>query len=322
MTIAALWVDGALHELSGPNDLHSRAAYLLGKAALASAMRPTDPMDRAVRDFAQDLAIDTAPGGAPLSTHPLQPNLLAVIQAWAEDDRTTVVAAKGAPEAIFRLCHMDRDTHDRMHGVVAQMADRGLRVLCVASCHEAPVPEDLSGYVNFEGSSGSSIRFERMSRPLWPSRGGRRQVAMITGDYPQRHSKSPGVAASMPTPAFSPAPRSRLSTSTRARTVKRVRIFARVLPEQSSRSWKLSGQRTRSGDAGDGVNDAPALSRRISSRWRARNRCRAGGGGYRPLDDSFASIVGGVEIAGASSPTCVKLHLWMTIHANRRSRPV
>jgi hypothetical protein len=52
---------------------------------------------------------------------------------------------QGAPEAIFRLGHVDPDTHQKMHEVVVQMADRGLRVLGAASYrHEAPVLEDLS----------------------------------------------------------------------------------------------------------------------------------------------------------------------------------
>ena len=50
MTVAAIWVDGELHELKHAGDVRPEAAHLIGKAALASAVRPVDPMDRAVRE--------------------------------------------------------------------------------------------------------------------------------------------------------------------------------------------------------------------------------------------------------------------------------
>jgi Ca2+-transporting ATPase len=89
MTVAAVWIDGELHEIAGASDLRREAAHLIGRAALASALRPVDPMDRAVRDLAHGLELDTAPGGAPVGHHPLQPNLLAVIQAWSGEGGAT-----------------------------------------------------------------------------------------------------------------------------------------------------------------------------------------------------------------------------------------
>src|SRR5688572_24326707 len=50
MTVAAVWVDGVLHHCKQPGDLHREAARLIGTAALASAVQPIDPMDRAVRE--------------------------------------------------------------------------------------------------------------------------------------------------------------------------------------------------------------------------------------------------------------------------------
>ncbi len=114
-------------------------------AALASAVHPVDPMDLAIRELAPDAApthrIDDE---APFLTRPLHPDLLAVIQAWRRQD-DLFFAAKGAPEAVFRLCGMAPDTQQQMLTAVASMAAQGLRVLGVASrVHTGPPPADLS----------------------------------------------------------------------------------------------------------------------------------------------------------------------------------
>ena len=98
-----------------------------------------------------------------------------------------MVAAKGAPETIFRLCRMDDDSQRRMHDVVAAMANDGLRVLGVASrVHEGALPDDLSrGDFRFEGLLGFSdpLRPE-VPKALADARKAGVDVAMITGDYP------------------------------------------------------------------------------------------------------------------------------------------
>ena len=104
-------------------------------ALLASAVRPVDPMDRAVHDGnAGSPWTDWA--GAPLRTYPLRPELLAFIQVWPDPLGGVLYAAKGAPEAIFRLCHMTDDERTAIDAVVSDLASRGLRVLGVASGRE------------------------------------------------------------------------------------------------------------------------------------------------------------------------------------------
>lgn len=303
MTVSALWFDGELHEITGSRELRGAAARLLGKAALASAVRPIDPMDRAVRDLARHIEIDSAPGGAPLSTHPLRPNLLAVIQAWAVDDRTTIVAAKGAPEAIFGLCHMDPDGRRRMNDVVAQMADRGLRVLGVASSrHEGPAAEDLSQTpFTFEGLVGffDPVRAD-VADALAVARGAGIGVAMITGDYPataleiaRRCGFDVGGGA-LTGPEIAALDFTRLRE--RARNI---RVFARILPEQKLtlvEAFKANGEVVAM--TGDGVNDAPALEAAhigIAMGERGTDVAREAAD-IVLLDDSFASIVGGVRL--------------------------
>ena len=76
-------------------------------------------MDKAVQALLQDedLTIDTDEA-EPRRAWPLRPERLAVVQLWRERDRTHVAAAKGAPEAVFRLCRLPQGEIDRLHQVV------------------------------------------------------------------------------------------------------------------------------------------------------------------------------------------------------------
>src|SRR3954447_6149589 len=133
MQVAVLWCESAgEHEPDANHDrpLPAPFAHLVEIAALASAPRPVDPMDRAVRA----VALDGGQSGAPLGTHPLRPDRLAFVQVWPEAEGAVLFAAKGAPEAIFGLCRLDEPTQAKLSVVVSDLAARGLRVLGVASC--------------------------------------------------------------------------------------------------------------------------------------------------------------------------------------------
>ena len=143
MALTTAWRDGSArsHRLER---LADGTAHVLRIATLASAVRPVDPMDRAVRELAQ-VAAWRAGREAPVRTYPLRPELLAFIQVWPDGRGGVLHAAKGAPEAIFRLCRMG-DASARNGWVVAGLASRGLRVLGVASRREdkdrPAAPED------------------------------------------------------------------------------------------------------------------------------------------------------------------------------------
>jgi Ca2+-transporting ATPase len=304
MTVAAVWVDGELYDLTNPTEVRREAAHLIGKAALASAVRPVDPMDRAVRDMAGGLdGIDSTPGGAPVQSHPLRANLLAVIQAWVESADQWIVAAKGAPEAIFRLCQMPPETHDPLHEVVSTMAARGLRVLGVASRrHSGSLPDDLTDApFTFEGLVG----FLDPVRPDVPealalARRAGVSVAMITGDYPATAleiARRCGIDSDAG--VLHGSDLAALDTDSLRRQVGRVRIFARVLPEQKLalvEAFKANGEVVAM--TGDGVNDAPALEAAhigIAMGQRGTDVAREAAD-IVLLDDSFASIVSGVRL--------------------------
>ena len=138
MTVAALSVDGELHEIDYehepelPETFHALVEY----AILASEPSPFDPMERAFLELGQHYLAQTEHlhGDWTLAhEYDLNPALLAMSHVWKAIDRDEyVVAAKGAPEAIADLCHLDETGHAQLRQWVTRMAARGLRVLAVA----------------------------------------------------------------------------------------------------------------------------------------------------------------------------------------------
>jgi len=305
MTVSAIWVDGVLHQFKEPGDLRREAALLIGKAALASAVQPVDPMDRAVRELVRGLEnkVEQIPDGAPLRTHPLRSNLLAVIQAWAAGENRSIIAAKGAPEAIFQLSRLDVETRKRMHEVVVGMAENGMRVLGVASRqHDGDLPEELAeGEFIFEGLIGFSDPLRPdVPQALSLARQAGISVAMITGDFPATARAIALLAGiDVQSGVLTGAEIATLDLPTLREKARRIRVFARVLPEQKLalvEAFKANGEVLVM--TGDGINDAPALEAAhigIAMGERGTDVARESAD-IVLLDDSFASIVGGIAL--------------------------
>ena len=96
------------------------AATLLQAAALASVPRPVDPMDKAV--LAAFGEAGAPPAGELICTYPLTPSLLAFGQCWRLASGELVYAAKGAPEAIFRLAHLTERAEGVARAAVTELA--------------------------------------------------------------------------------------------------------------------------------------------------------------------------------------------------------
>jgi Ca2+-transporting ATPase len=106
---------------------------LVRVARKASESRSVDPMDLAVISFC-DRWGDEGVGLSLLKEYPLQDDLLAVTRVWGGDtENDLLVATKGAPETIFRLCSMDKEAERKHYLALHKMGEHGLRVLGVAS---------------------------------------------------------------------------------------------------------------------------------------------------------------------------------------------
>ncbi|NBJ10728.1 cation-translocating P-type ATPase [Microvirga arsenatis] len=302
MALTTVWRDGKAQDLRDSGELCA-AMEPLRTALLASAVRPVDPMDKAIHEVRAQPPTELDGTGAPLRTYPLRPELLAFIQVWADPQGGVLYAAKGAPEAILRLCRMEDDQRAAMDRVVADLAGRGLRVLGVASARDtrdsATAPEALA--FTFEGLIG----FADPVRPDVPQAVAEAKragitVAMITGDYPATALEiarqagidtSAGVLTGREVAELDPEGLRELA--------RRIRVFARIMPEQKLalvEALKANGAVVAM--TGDGVNDAPALEAAhigIAMGQRGTDVAREAAD-IVLLDDRFPSIIGGVRL--------------------------
>jgi P-type Ca2+ transporter type 2C len=286
-----------------PEELHA----LLENAILASKADPFDPMERALHEAGDQLIQNTEhlhPGWSLEREYPLTPGLLAVSHAWRTGPGDAVVlAAKGAPEAIADLCHLDPAQLESLSREAATLASQGLRVLGVARGvgRGEALPEehhDLS--LEFVGLLG----FEDPLRPTVPAavaecRAAGVRVVMVTGDYPLT-AQSIARQAGLPCEQVITGPElERMSDEELARRIADVQIFARVVPEQKLRLVNaLKANREVVAMTGDGVNDAPALKGAhigIAMGGRGTDVAREAAS-LVLLGDDFSSIVAAIRL--------------------------
>jgi P-type Ca2+ transporter type 2C len=281
-------------------DLSADGRDAIACARLASNIRPIDPMDRAIAEAAAALRID-APAGALERSWPLRPGMMAVTQLWRNGEARTA-AAKGAPEAIFQLCNLDAGRAAGLHQVIEEYAKEGLRVLGVArwSGTEFTAQPETADFT-FLGLLGflDPLRADA-PRALEEARAAGMRVVMITGDHPAT-ARAVAIAASIDNAnaVMTGDELARLPFPTLREHLRRGRVFARVAPEQKLiivEALKANGEIVAM--TGDGVNDAPALEAAhigIAMGRKGTDVAREAAD-LVLLDDSFASIVGGVRM--------------------------
>jgi Ca2+-transporting ATPase len=280
---------------------------LLEYAMLASRRGSTDPMDRALLAHGDQALDDTEhlhPDWRLEQEYALTPELLAMSQAWLDEDGRRRVAAKGAPEAVIELCHLAPAAGAAILAQVRQLAESGLRVLAVAegsAVGAAPAPEQhdcdfrFLGLVGFEDPLRASV-----PAAVAQARGAGIAVAMITGDHAATAlaiARQAGIDTAAG--ALTGEQIAAMDDAQLGEAARRVRVFARVLPEQKLR---LVQALQRHGETvamtGDGVNDAPALKAAhigIAMGVRGTDVAREAAG-LVLLDEEFGRIVGGVRM--------------------------
>ncbi len=266
MTVSALAIDGAWHDVDAVGALAHPFDELVRDAAQASPRTSNDPMDDAVHRLAAQAGVRRADeGAAPVREYALTERRPAVVRVWRGTDGTLCAFAKGAPEAIAAMCGLDAAAHARLAAGVEDAARRGARVLAVAKgafasrdlpADPADLPLAFVGLVAFVDPLRASAR-----RAIAAARRAGVAVAMITGDHPATAAaiaRAAGIES--PLPPVTGAEIAAADDETLRRIAKTARIFARVRPDQKLRlvrAFKDNGEIVAM--TGDGVNDAPAL---------------------------------------------------------------
>jgi Ca2+-transporting ATPase len=279
---------------------------VLETAILASRRDPFDPMERAFVDLGSRVGSATPQDGWTLAQeYPLSDRLLAVTQVWQVPGTAGyIVATKGAPEVVARLCRLDERRTRALLEQVSAMAARGLRVLGVARCRYLPraLPESP---LAFSFTLLGLVGLQDPVRPGVPGaieecRSAGIRVVMITGDHAETAiniAHQIGLANS--NTYLTGADISTMGDQELRRRIADVNVFARVVPEQKLRlvsAMKARGEVVAM--TGDGVNDAPALKAAhigIAMGGRGTDVAREAAA-LVLLDDDFTSIVRAIRV--------------------------
>jgi Ca2+-transporting ATPase len=275
---------------------------------LASTPDPFDPMEKAFHAFARETpkTREHVPHARwrLVRSYGLRPDLLAMTQVWQRPDKTELlVACKGAPEAIARLCRLAEPELSTLRQAVDAMAADGLRVLGVAATsHDgAALPQSQTGFAyRFLGLVGLADPL-RASVPeaVRECRTAGIRVVMITGDYPataQAIARQAGIEMSG---ILTGDDLRKLDDADLARRVRDVNLFARIVPDQKLRivqALKKNGEIVAM--TGDGVNDAPCLKAAhigVAMGGRGTDVAREASS-IVLLDDDFGSIVTSIRL--------------------------
>ena len=275
---------------------------------LSSETDPFDPMEKAIHVLGTRYLSDTEHlhrDWMLAHEYSLSPQLLALSHAWKARDRDEyVVAAKGAPEAVADLCHLDKAQLAALAVQVNSLATQGMRVLGVArASYSGSAWPDIQHDFDFEflGLIGLTDPVRATVAPaLKECVAAGIRVMMITGDYP---NTAMAIAEQIGLNAGSGgvingSELSRMDDAALRERIRHSNIFARMVPDQKLRlvnALKANGEVVAM--TGDGVNDAPALKAAhigIAMGAHGTDVAREAAA-LVLLDDDFASIVHAVR---------------------------
>ena len=310
MSVRKIFARGEFYDLDYlpdrplPENFHEVLEYSI----LASKLDPFDPMEKAFIQLGDHYLAGTDhlhKNWSLEQEYPLTRKQLAMSHVWrSPDGEDYIIATKGAPEAIFDLCHLNRAYTVELSGWINTMAAEGLRVLGIARAQfKKPVLPDQQHDFDYEflGLVGLADPI----RPTVPAairecyEAGIR-VIMITGDYPVTARSIGREIGLQPTGEIVTGPElDKMSEVELQQRIKTTNIFARVIPEQKLllvNALKANGEVVAM--TGDGVNDAPALKAAhigIAMGERGTDVAREASAMVL-LNDDFSSIVQAVKM--------------------------
>jgi P-type Ca2+ transporter type 2C len=308
MTVARLFNGRDFHTVSANIEFPEPFHEIIEYGILSSQVNPFDPMEKAIASIGEKYFQHTKHIHADWvmeKEFPLSREMLAMSRVFnSTGTKGKIIAAKGAPEAIFELCHLDINTKSKYEKAVAEMASSGLRVLGVtkAAINSESLPKTQHDF-NFEflGLIGLSdpIRENIPDAVAQCHKAGIR-VMMITGDYPETAlSIAKEIGLKNPELCIAGNELLEMSEEELCNRIKDVNVFARVIPEQK---LKIVNALKKNDEivamTGDGVNDAPALkTANIGIAMGAKGTDVAREASSLVLmDDNFASIVGAIKM--------------------------
>jgi P-type Ca2+ transporter type 2C len=308
MTVTRLFNGTDLTDTLSGNTFTDPFHEIIEYGILSSQANPFDPMERAIIKTGDQYLKNSEhihTGWKMEKEYPLSKELLAMSRVFSNTGtKQQIIATKGAPEAIFDLCHLSKEAIADYEKAVSEMASSGLRVIGVAKAtllpSELPTLQHDFDFT-FVGLIGLSdpIR-ENVPEAVSECYKAGIRVIMITGDYPITATNiGKEIGIRNPELCITGAELQAMTEDQLCERIKDVNIFARVVPEQK---LKIVNALKRNNEivamTGDGINDAPALKASnigIAMGEKGTDVAREASS-LVLMDDNFASIVGAVKM--------------------------
>jgi len=308
MTVAKLYNGKDYLTVTKSGNFSSEFHEIIEYGILSSQINPFDPMEKAITrvgDFYLKGTEHIHKNWEMVKEYPLSKQLLAMSRVFSfRGTQEKIIATKGAPEAIFELCHLDEQSRNRLLLAVEELAAEGLRVLGVAKAkiNHKGLPEIQHDFVfDFIGLIGLSdpVRDNVRQSVIECSKAGIR-VIMITGDYPvtAKHIAME-IGLENPDQCITGTELQLMTEEELCEKIKGINVFARVVPEQKLKIVNaLKKNKEIVAMTGDGINDAPALKSAnigIAMGEKGTDVAREASS-LVLMDDNFSSIVGAIKM--------------------------
>ena len=308
MSVTRLYNGTDFYSLVSGDSLPEPYHEIIEYGILSSQVNPFDPMEKAIIKTGDQFPLNSEhihTDWIMEKEYPLSKDLLAMARVFSNSGtKEQVIAVKGAPEAIFDLCHLNGERVSVYEKAVSEMASDGLRVLGVAkarliSGNLPTIQHDFD--LEFVGLIGLSDPIRKnVPDAVKECYNAGIRVIMITGDYPVTAINiGKEIGIKNPELVITGSELKDLTEDELCNRIKSVNIFARVIPEQK---LKIVNALKRNNEivamTGDGINDAPALKASnigIAMGEKGTDVAREVSS-LVLMDDNFASIVGAVRM--------------------------
>lgn len=285
---------------SGEEPSDAQRNEIIAYGVLASQKNPSDPMEEAFLAATDDLSA-IYNGMDIVKEYPLDSHSFSVAQIWGRGGEPEIIALKGAPEEVFRLCRLPSEQQRRLQEIADDAADDGLRVLATAKAAAKNIEPSRDDYrYELLGLVGLSdpIRTEAKDAVALAHRAGIK-VIMLTGDHAETARRIGREIGLNTEQVVTGQEFLSMNEKQQRELVKTTEIYSRVAPNVKLAiisALKQNGEVVAM--TGDGVNDGPALKSAhigIAMGQRGTDVAREASS-IVLLDDNFASIVQGVRI--------------------------
>lgn len=270
---------------------HAINAISLGEHSL------NDPLDIAINDFAKSEGITQR--HKPFTSFSFDQDLAMSGSLWHHGKEYTLYL-KGAPEHILHRSKLPAKDAKEAKKALNELTSNGYRVIAIAHTNVpkpfetlAEIPSKLS--LHFDGflAVADQLRPEAKKAVLAAQKAGV-SVRMITGDHLETAyfiGQKLGMAKTRDQ-IFDAREMDNMTDEELSKTLKDVRVFARVIPEQKYRLLTILKRNNITAMTGDGVNDVPALSSaNVGLAMGSGSQIAKDAGDIILLDDNFKTII-------------------------------